>query len=108
MNKKKQLVLLCLVPLLLTGCTRTLKDKDNKVVVNEVTGQNLTENILCRPTDTETIKLYGENDVDIESLPYCVCKTDKVEKTETVTNEETVKVSALLRGDMMVFGQVSL
>ena len=43
---KKQLVLLCLVPLLLTGCTRTLKDKDNKVVVNEVTGQNLTENIF--------------------------------------------------------------
>ena len=55
MNKKKNLVLLRLVPLLLTGCTRTLKDKDNKVVINEVTGQNLTENILCRPTDEETI-----------------------------------------------------
>ena len=89
MKTKKKLVLLCLVPLLLTGCTRTLKDKDNKVVVNEVTGQNLTENILCRPTDEETIKLYEANDVDIESLPYCVCKTDKVEKTEIITNEET-------------------
>ena len=88
MNKKKKLLLL-LVPLLLTGCTKTLKDKDNKPVVNEVTGQNLTENILCRPTDSETIKLYEENKVDIDSLPYCVCKTKKIETEEIVKNEET-------------------
>ena len=40
MKNKKKLVLLVLIPLLLTGCTKTLKDKDNKPVVNEVTGQN--------------------------------------------------------------------
>ena len=88
MNKKKKIILLCLVPLLLTGCTKTLKDKDNKVVVNEVTGQNLTENILCKPTDEESIKLYKENGVDIDSLPYCSCKTEKVTIEETITNEE--------------------
>ena len=89
MNKKKSLILFCLVPLLLTGCTKTLKDKDKKPVINEVTGQNLTENILCRPTDEETIKLYEENKVDINSLPYCVCKTDKIKTEEIVKNEET-------------------
>ena len=89
MKNKKKLILLCLVPLLLTGCTKTLKNKDNKVVVNEVTGQNLTENILCKPTDEETIKLYIENNVDIDSLPYCACKSDKVTVEETIINEET-------------------
>ena len=89
MKDKKKLILIFLVVIFLTDCTRTLKDKDDKVVINEVTGQNLTENILCRPTDEETIKLYKENDVDINSLPYCVCKTDKVEKEEIVKNEET-------------------
>ena len=88
MKNKKKLVLLVLIPLLLTGCTKTLKDKDNKPVVNEVTGQNLTANILCRPTDEETIKLYEENEVDIESLPYCTCKTDKVEVEVEVENED--------------------
>ena len=89
MDKKKRLVLLFLIPLLLTGCTKILKDKDNKAVVNKSTGQNLTENILCRPTDSEAIKLYKENEIDIESLPYCVCKNKKIEKEEIVVNEET-------------------
>jgi YidC/Oxa1 family membrane protein insertase len=87
--KTKKIMLLLLVPLLLSGCTKTLKNEDGKVVVNEVTGQNLTENILCRPTDEETIKLYEENNVDLSSLPYCVCKKDKVEISETKKNEET-------------------
>ena len=90
MKKRKKIMLLLLVlPLLLTGCTKNLKDKDDKVVVNKVTGQNLTENILCRPTDTDTIKLYEENGVDLSSLPYCVCKSDKVKVKETKINEET-------------------
>ena len=89
MNKKKRIILLCLLALLLTGCTKTLKDKNNKPVINEITGQNLTENILCRPTDEETIKLYEENNLDIDSLPYCVCKDKKIKKEETIKNEET-------------------
>lgn len=89
MNNRKKVILLLVLTVMLTGCTKTLKDKDNKAVINEVTGQNLTENILCQPTDKDTIKLYKENGVDIESLPYCVCKSDKVEKTEKVTNAET-------------------
>ncbi len=94
MNNKKKIVLVLMLFLLLTGCTKTLKDKDNKVVINEVTGQNLTENILCKPTDEKSIELYKKNGVDIDSLPYCSCTTDKVkveEKTKNENGEEVVE-----------------
>ena len=87
MNKKKRLVVLVFTLLLLTGCTQTLKDKNNKVVVNEKTGQNLTENILCKPTNEESIKLYKENGVDLDKLPYCACENKKVTVEEKTTNE---------------------
>lgn len=70
-TKKKFIVLLLLVMLLATGCTKTLKDSDKKVVTNPETGQSLTENILCRPTDEKTKELYAQNGVDLESLPEC-------------------------------------
>lgn len=54
----------------LTGCTKTLT-KENKAVKNPVTGQTLTENILCKPQDKETIKAYEENGVDLKKLPEC-------------------------------------
>lgn len=69
-NKLKILIIIALV-FLTTGCATTLTDKDNKPVKNEVTGQNLTENILCQPTDKETIKAYKKNGVDIKKLPEC-------------------------------------
>lgn len=72
MNKtNKKIIILLLVTLLLTGCTKQLKNEDNKIVRNEKTGQTITENILCKPTDKETIKLYKENKIDIEKLPKC-------------------------------------
>ena len=69
-NKLKILIIIALV-FLTTGCATTLTDKDNKPVKNEVPGQNLTENILCQPTDKETIKAYKKNGVDIKKLPEC-------------------------------------
>lgn len=69
-NKLKLIVILMLL-LLTTGCTTTLTDKDKKPVKNEVTGQNLTKNIICRPTDKKTIEIYEKNGVDIEKLPKC-------------------------------------
>ena len=48
-----------------------LKDKDNQVVKNEITGQTITENIICKPTDESTLKIYDEYEVDIEKLPAC-------------------------------------
>ena len=99
-NSIKQTVLLGLVLFALTGCTTYLKDSDNKSVINPKTGQSLTENILCRPTDEETIKLYLENGVDLEKLPYCVCEEEYVtddskyklpEKEATVENNENTE-----------------
>lgn len=69
-NKIKILIVLSLL-LLTTGCTTTLTDENKKPVKNELTGQNLTKNILCQPTDEDTIKKYQENGVEIEELPTC-------------------------------------
>lgn len=68
--QKKVIILLSLL-MLTTGCTKTLVDKKGNPVKNEVTGQNLTENILCRPTDKDTIKAYEKNKVKIDKLPEC-------------------------------------
>lgn len=70
-NKLKIFVLLFTVVLTLTGCTKILKNNDKKVVQNTLTGQNLVENILCKPTDENTLKLYRENNVDVDSLVDC-------------------------------------
>ena len=71
MKKFKKLIILPVLLLLLTGCAKTLTDKDNKTVQLESTGQSLIENILCQPTNEETIKLYESNGVDIKKLPKC-------------------------------------
>ena len=92
MKKKVKYGLLISLLVLITGCTTNIKDKDGKPVINPTTGQSLTENILCRPTDEETIKLYEENNYDLTKLPYCVCKSDKVvEKVKVEKNEETTE-----------------
>jgi len=70
-NHKKKLIVLLVAILFMTGCTTTLKGEDKKVVKNPETGQSLTGNILCRPTNEETIKIYEENGVDLEKLPAC-------------------------------------
>ena len=74
LNKKsKLLIVLMFVILITTGCTKNLEDKDGKAVTNPVTGQSLTKNILCQPTDEETIKIYNEHldKGELESLPKC-------------------------------------
>ena len=67
---KKLLIIVCTL-FLLTGCTTQLKDSNKKPVVNETTGQVLTKNIFCKPNDSETIKQYNKNKVDIDELPKC-------------------------------------
>lgn len=69
-NKIKLIIVLVLL-LITTGCTTTLTDKDKKPVKNEVTGQSLTKNIICQPTNKETIKIYKENGVKVDKLPKC-------------------------------------
>ena len=70
-NKSKKIIILILTIFLLTGCTKTLKDKNNKVVVNKNTGQSITENIICKPTNKDVIKIYEKNKVKLSKLPSC-------------------------------------
>ncbi len=89
MKKKIKYGMLLLLLVVTTGCTTYIKNSEGKPVVNETTGQSLAENILCRPTDEETIKLYEENNYDLSKLPYCVCKSQKViEKVKVEQKEE--------------------
>lgn len=71
MKKKKLLIVLVAFMFLITGCTKNLKGKDNKVVTYEKTGQSITENILCRPTNKDVIKIYEDNKINISKLPEC-------------------------------------
>ena len=73
MKKKTTLFITLLVScMLLTGCGTTyVKNENKEIVKNEKTGQNLVENILCKPESKEMIKSYKENDIDISKLPKC-------------------------------------
>ncbi len=70
-NKITKILTVFLLLITLSGCTKTLTDSDNKPVKYEKTGQNVTENIVCKPTDKELIKLYEDNKKDISKLPDC-------------------------------------
>ena len=69
-NKKLKIFLLFLCLFSLTGCSKVLKD-GKEVVTNEETGQALTENIICKPTEESTIKIYEEHNKDLSKLPPC-------------------------------------
>jgi len=70
--KKYQKVLILIISIfLLTGCTKFLKDSENKPIKNTETGQMITENIICRPTNEVTIEIYEKNNIDISKLPKC-------------------------------------
>lgn len=69
-NKIKISVILVLM-LFVTGCTEILKNEEGKAVKNEITGQNLTANILCQPENEKIRQIYIENKIDLEEYPKC-------------------------------------
>lgn len=71
MNRKLKICILLTLLLITTGCAKTLVDENKKVVKNESTGQTLTSNILCRPTNPTTKKIYEEHKVNLKKLPEC-------------------------------------
>ena len=74
MKKKYKLLIIAFLLLLCTGCTKQLKD-GKTVVTNESTGQSLTANIICKPSDENLYNKYEEYDsklqVSLEDLPEC-------------------------------------
>jgi len=73
--KKRYIIVLILLTLMLSGCTKYITDDNNKRIVNEATGQSLPSNILCKPTSEELLSIYKEyNDkleVPLEKLGDC-------------------------------------
>lgn len=52
------------------NCKKNCNDKCVLAKKNE-TGQNLTKNILCRPTNADVLEIYEMNKVDLNELPSC-------------------------------------
>lgn len=77
MRKKLSIILVVLVLLSCTGCgnSKYITNKDKQIVKNEETGQTLRNDILCRPTDKELLKIYGKNEkqmrTKLDKLPEC-------------------------------------
>jgi len=73
-KKKTKVFIIALLLILCTGCTKTLKD-GKEVVTNPETGQTLTSNILCRPSEEQLLEKYSEYDekltVSLDDLPEC-------------------------------------
>lgn len=71
-------IILVMVMLLTSGCGTNdyIKDKDKNIVKYEATGQNLPNNILCKPEEgTELYELYEKYDdelkISLKDLPTC-------------------------------------
>ncbi len=95
-SKKVKLIVIIAFLLLLTGCTKQLKD-GKEVITNEETGQSLTANILCQPTDEQLYETYLKYDdklqVSLEDLPTCKSFTPKKLKYQSLW--ETVFIKPL-------------
>ena len=78
MKNKILALFLVFVVLLTSGCGASdyIKDENKKIVQYSETGQNLPNNILCKPkADSELYKLYTEYNnelkISLEELPSC-------------------------------------
>ena len=80
--KNKKLIILLVVVLLLTGCTKQLKDENGKIVKNEETGQTLPSNIMCQPTDKDIRKIYQETKTAKEAKLAQELEDGKITKSE--------------------------
>lgn len=72
----RKIMIVLLIMISLTGCTKVLKDNKTKKVVyyeNDSVKITLNENILCQPEDEGLRKKYNEykKKVDINKLPKC-------------------------------------
>ncbi len=77
-NILKSVVVLVII-MSLTGCTKYIKNEKKQILKNEKNGQNVVDNILCQPTDKNLLKIYDQynkkakksNKINIDDLPKC-------------------------------------
>ena len=103
MKKLKKILVVFLLVFLLTGCTKQLvveKTNDSGKKVKETvrykkgdnaTGQTLTKNILCKPTDKDLIKLYNVNDVKVDNLVECSKFTPSINSKDGIWDNIFIK-----------------
>lgn len=76
MKKSIKICIIVVLLILSVGCTKQLKD-GKKVITNPETGQTLTANILCKPSNDSLNEIYNEYSeqeklqVSMEDLPNC-------------------------------------
>ncbi len=74
MNNKLKILILLIMIITLSGCTKYVQ-KDGKNVVYSETGQTLTANIICKPANGSLYDLYKANEdqltIKLNKLPYC-------------------------------------
>lgn len=96
-NKIFKIGILISVLFLFSGCTKYLSDKDGKNIIYEKTGQTITSNVICKPTDEDLIKVYEENKdkmpVKLDELPKC--STFKPNQIKYVSIWESIVVKPL-------------
>ena len=96
MKKRQKLIILVILLLMITGCTKTLK-VDKEIIKYEKTGQTLTANILCKPEEKDLYDLYEKYDdklkVKLDKLPTCKKFTPK--KIKYVSLWESIFVKPL-------------
>ena len=103
MKKLKKIIIVFLLVFLLTGCTKQLvvektndEGKKTKVVVKydegkNATGQSLTKNILCKPTDQELANIYKENGVNTDKMVSCKEFTPTIKSDEGLWDNVFIK-----------------
>ena len=91
-KNKKILIIVFLLVILTTGCTKQLKDADGKIVRAESTKQVLVENILCQPNELkEDYEKALEKKVKKYEKQYKagdLSKKDYVKKVKSILNIE--------------------
>ena len=108
MKKLKKIIIVFLLVFLLTGCTKQLvvektndEGKKTKVVVKydegkNATGQSLTKNILCKPTDEKLANIYKENGVNTDKMVSCKEFTPTIKSDEGLWDNVFIKPLALV------------
>lgn len=108
MKKTRKIVMFFLLLFLLTGCTKQLvvektndSGKKTKMVVKydvgkNATGQVLTKNILCKPTDKDLLSIYNKNGIKTNKLVNCSNFTPTLKSNEGLWDNIFIKPLAWL------------
>lgn len=88
MKKKRILIIMILAVLLLTGCTKQLKDANGKLVTVKETKQTLVSNVICKPVvlKSEYEKAFEKKENDLNK---------KYKKGEISKNQYNKSIKAL-------------